>query len=236
MMDIIGKQKMWDQLFQPTDFFSQYKHFLVIEVFSNSEDDQSKWFGLVQSRVRHFIGDIERASKQLVHLWPKEYPSQGDESTDKKPNSCFLFIGLFLGMEKKDESIKSCDKFHTEPLKSSEPNNGGVKVELNLTDPIRQFVHETTKRAKVINIWNEGMEVKVVHVKRKQLMPYLPPDEREKLSQKLTKKKENVKSIFQQAVNGIEKQAANDKKVATENVNNNSRNVQTNNITRSHID
>ena len=42
-----------------------------------------------------------------------------------------------------------------------------------------------------------------------------------------SKKKENVKSIFQQAVNGIEEQAANDRKVAKENVNNNNRNGQT---------
>lgn len=53
---IIGKAT-WDKLFEPPNFFGKYKHYIVLLARSSSAEDQLEWCGLVESKIRHLIGN-----------------------------------------------------------------------------------------------------------------------------------------------------------------------------------
>lgn len=66
-----GKAK-WDLLFQAPSFFYRYNHFLVLLVTSRSADDHLEWCGLVESKVRYLIGNLERNKFiALAHVNPR---------------------------------------------------------------------------------------------------------------------------------------------------------------------
>jgi poly(A) polymerase len=74
--DIVSGRATWDKLFETPNFFGKYRHFIVLEVSSKTEEDQLEWYGLVESKIRHLILNLERESIELAHIWPKPYPSQ----------------------------------------------------------------------------------------------------------------------------------------------------------------
>jgi hypothetical protein len=136
--------------------------------------------------------DIHRESKQLVRLWPKNYPLVQTQQDDKEEKvfGCYLFIGLFFGLEKRNESMSSASHANTTSPTSSLTGEspGPTKINLDLTKPIKNFVTDVNNTARSSNGLHEGMKIKVDYVKRKQLLQYLPENEKEKLSQKLAKR------------------------------------------------
>ena len=49
--DIWAGRADWSRLFETPNFFAKYKHFIVLEASSNTEEDQLEWYGLVESKV-----------------------------------------------------------------------------------------------------------------------------------------------------------------------------------------
>ena len=91
--EIMAGKAMWDKLFETPNFFAkvttpylyllitvtkllpiQYRHFIVLEASSSCEEDQLEWYGLVESKVRHLVMNLEREAISLAHVWPKRYP------------------------------------------------------------------------------------------------------------------------------------------------------------------
>ncbi|XP_040569316.1 poly(A) polymerase type 3 [Lepeophtheirus salmonis] len=151
--DLVVGRVNWDKLFETPNFFAKYRHFIVLEASSSSEEDQLEWYGLVESKVRHLVGNLERESIELAHVWPKTYPSQvkGQEKT-----CCYWFIGLII-------------------------KNVVEQNHLDLTTPIRNFTDIVMRSAHTIKMWKDGMKVEACYKRRKQLAKYLPPNERYKL-------------------------------------------------------
>ena len=73
--DIVAGKLSWDALFESPNFFSKYRHFIVLEASSSSEEDQLTWEGLVESKVRHLVANLEREAISLAHVWPSSYRS-----------------------------------------------------------------------------------------------------------------------------------------------------------------
>jgi len=142
---------VWDRLFEPPNFFGKYRHFLVLEASANTEEDQLQWYGTVESKLRHLILFLEREAIDMVHLWPKAFPSL---EPGKEKACCYWFFGLVI--------------------KSGEAG-------LNLTIPIKMFSELVMRSATQIEVWKEGMKVDANYRKRKQLKPYLPTSEHHKL-------------------------------------------------------
>ncbi|KAJ4436069.1 hypothetical protein ANN_18696 [Periplaneta americana] len=90
--DIMVGKCTWDKLFEPPNFFGKYKHFIVLLASSASAEDQLEWVGLVESKVRHLIGNLERNQHiTLAHVNPECF-SQLEPEPDK---FCTMwFIGL----------------------------------------------------------------------------------------------------------------------------------------------
>ena len=148
----------WEKLFETPNFFVKYKHFIVLEASANSEEDQLEWYGLVESKVRHLVGNLEREAIDLAHVWPKTYPSL---EPGRETRCCYWFIGLQLKTARKDD---------------------GTPQSLDLTVPIRKFTEVVMSSATTtVGMWREGMKVEAVYKRRKELAHYLPPDERYKL-------------------------------------------------------
>lgn len=55
--EIIMGKATWDKLFEPPNFFCKYKHYIVLLASSSSAEDQLEWCGLVESKIRHLIGN-----------------------------------------------------------------------------------------------------------------------------------------------------------------------------------
>jgi poly(A) polymerase len=156
--DILTGKAGWDKLFETPNFFSKYRHFIVLEVAANSEDDQLEWYGLVESKIRHLIKDLEKEAIEYAHIWPKPYPSQAEGQAKL---CCYWFVGLVI----------------TLPSESAT----GQSQNLDLTSPIKAFTEMVMRTALVNKTWKEGMRVEASYKKRKQLAHYLPPEERHKL-------------------------------------------------------
>lgn len=90
--EIIMGKVSWDKLFEPPNFFTKYKHYVILLASSLQADDQLEWCGLVESRIRHLIGQLERNPDiTLAHINPEAYPPLESEA-DKQ---CSMwFIGL----------------------------------------------------------------------------------------------------------------------------------------------
>lgn len=156
--EIALNRATWDKLFETPNFFAKYRHFIVLEASSLTEEDQLEWYGLVESKVRHLILNLERESIELAHVWPKTYPSleEGKEKT-----CCYWFVGLVI--------------------KATPPSESGQPQNLDLTTPIKAFTELVMRSALTIQVWKEGMKVEAYYGGRKQLSAYLPQAERHKL-------------------------------------------------------
>jgi len=152
--EILSSKATWDKLFEPPNFFTKYRHFIVLEASSECEEDQLQWVGLVESKVRHLVANLEREAINLAHIWPKTYSSLED---GKEKICCYWFIGLKLDME------------------------GGKGGQLDLTTPIKAFTDIVMRSAIQINVWKTGMKILADYKRRKDLKIYLPHSEHWKL-------------------------------------------------------
>lgn len=154
--DVVQGKVGWEKLFETPNFFAKYRHFIVLEASSETEEDQLQWQGLVESKVRHLINNLEREINiTLAHVWPRPYPSL-EEGREKL--CCYWFIGLVI--------------------KTNQP---GEPQNLDLTTPIKSFTELIMRSSTTTNVWKMGMKVTADYKKRKQLARYLPVEERAKL-------------------------------------------------------
>ncbi|KAJ8926549.1 hypothetical protein NQ314_021065 [Rhamnusium bicolor] len=147
--DIMVGKSSWDKLFEPPPFFMKYKHFIVLLVMADTADDHLEWCGLVESKVRLLIGNLERNQYiTLAHINPESFPML---ESQKEPNShCSMW---FIGLEfAKTENLN-----------------------VDLTRDIQMFTETVNNHAISIQMLKTGMTLEARHVKRKQLSQYLSP-------------------------------------------------------------
>ena len=103
IQNIIDGKAKWRQLFETPNFFSRFKHYIVIEASSNTASDQMQWSGHVESKIRHLVDFLEREILQCAHVWPKSYPAFEEEN---EKNTLYWFIGLVLKVKEKSKNTK----------------------------------------------------------------------------------------------------------------------------------
>ncbi|KAJ3634788.1 hypothetical protein MTP99_007733 [Tenebrio molitor] len=147
--DIMLNKQTWDKLFEPPLFFMKYKHFIVLLVSAESAEDHLEWCGLVESKFRLLIGNLERNQFiTLAHINPESF-SQLESQREPNTHCAMWFIGLEFA---KTENLN-----------------------VNLTYDIQSFTETVQNHALNINMLKEGMKLEARHVKRKQLYQYLSP-------------------------------------------------------------
>lgn len=72
---IFLKQLRWEDLFARHTFFTKdYKYYLSITASSRTKEAESVWSGLVESKIRHLVGALDRkATIAIAHPFPKGF-------------------------------------------------------------------------------------------------------------------------------------------------------------------
>ncbi|KAL3284679.1 hypothetical protein HHI36_018828 [Cryptolaemus montrouzieri] len=147
--EIMISKEPWEKLFEPPQFFLKYRHFIVLLVSANTAEDHLEWYGLVESKVRLLIGNLERNQYiTLAHINPESFSVL--ESQKESNQHCVMW---FIGLE----------------FAKSEHLN------IDLTYDIQTFIETVNKHALNINMFKEGMKLEARSVRRRQLVQYLSP-------------------------------------------------------------
>ncbi|XP_062574403.1 poly(A) polymerase beta-like isoform X1 [Saccostrea cucullata] len=138
----------WSTLFEPSNFFQKYKHYIVLTASALEEEHYLEWNGYVESKIRLLVGNLERnPCIKLAHVNPS--PLGPLNESDGK-HLCRWFIGLtFVKIENQNQNV-------------------------DLTFDIQSFTNTVHKHAYHIKLMKDGMKVEIKHVKRKQLDLYVP--------------------------------------------------------------
>uniref|UniRef100_A0A3B3RTG3 polynucleotide adenylyltransferase n=1 Tax=Paramormyrops kingsleyae TaxID=1676925 RepID=A0A3B3RTG3_9TELE len=151
--EILRGKAEWPKLFEPPNFFQKYKHYIVLTASASTEENHLEWIGLVESKIRVLIGNLERNEYiTLAHVNPQSFPGSKDSHSENEFVSMW-FIGIIF---KKVETPES--------------------VNIDLTYDIQAFTDTVYRQANNINMLKEGMKIEATHVKKKQLHQYLPPE------------------------------------------------------------
>ncbi|CAI2346386.1 unnamed protein product [Caenorhabditis sp. 36 PRJEB53466] len=98
----------WEELFAPVNFFCRYKHFMVLVMAAETEEEELTYLGFFESRLRQIVQQLERnPAVRLAHIHARQYkPSKSAKFGVREENNrrtCW-FIGLQLA-----ENVKSLD-------------------------------------------------------------------------------------------------------------------------------
>ncbi|XP_040285655.1 poly(A) polymerase gamma isoform X1 [Bufo bufo] len=164
--EILQGKVDWSKLFEPPNFFQKYKHYIVLTASAFSEEHHLEWVGLVESKIRVLVGNLERNEFiTLAHVNPQSFAGGQDHCKDDEFMSMW-FLGIIF---KKVENAES--------------------VNIDLTHDIQSFTDTVYRQANNINLLKKGMTIEATHVRRKQLHQYLPPEALQK------RKKQSVAEI-----------------------------------------
>lgn len=194
--DISMAKATWNKLFEIPTFFYKYRHFIVLLVSSQTADDHLEWCGLVESKIRYLIGNLERNQFiSLAHVNPKCYdyekPPKVDEATANAAKDGETNPSLSQNSDEKptngngDATNSQTSTQTDEPTKSilNDPQCSmwfiGLEFQrtenlnVDLTDSIQQFTNSVHSHAVSIKLLKDGMEIEARHLRRKQLPQYL---------------------------------------------------------------
>lgn len=135
----------WDTLFEPYPFFEAYKNYLQIDINAENADDYRKWKGWVESRIRTLTLKIERHTYNMLQC----HPHPGEFTDKSKPFYCWYFMGL---QRKKEVPVGEGEQFD-----------------------IRMTVEEFKQTVNMYSLWKPGMEIRVCHVKRRNIPSFVFP-------------------------------------------------------------
>lgn len=151
--EILQGKAEWPKLFEPPNFFQKYKHYIVLSASASTEENHLEWIGLVESKIRVLVGNLERNEYiNLAHVNPQSFPGS-KENRNENDFVAMWFIGILF---KKVENAES--------------------VNIDLTYDIQSFTDTVYRQANNINMLKDGMKIEATHVKKKQLHQYLPPE------------------------------------------------------------
>lgn len=122
----------------------------MVLVSAKTAEEHLEWCGLVESKVRYLVGNLERNEHiSLAHVNAKKF-----ECTKPQASTTGLCAMWFIGIE-----FKKMDNLN-----------------VNLTEDIQSFTYSVYKHATAINLQKEGMDIQVQYLRRKQLNTYLDKD------------------------------------------------------------
>ncbi|XP_062979865.1 poly(A) polymerase gamma [Elgaria multicarinata webbii] len=167
--EIIQGKSDWPKLLEPPNFFQKYKHYIVLIARSPTEKQHLEWVGLVESKIRVLVGNLERNERiTIAHVNPQSFPGTREQYQESDYVSMW-FLGVTF---KKVENAEF--------------------LNIDLTYDIQSFTDTVYRQANNINMLKEGMKIEATHVKKKQLHYYLPAD-------LLQKRKKSVPDVGQHA-------------------------------------
>jgi poly(A) polymerase len=144
-------REVWNQLFECSDFFHKYKHYIIVRASAEEEDHYRDWKGYVESKILVLVGNLERNPViKIAHIMPSSY---GPINEGEGQFTCKWFIGLVFGFV------------------GPEP---GAKVDLSFD--IESFSDVVRTQAIQTNLYKEGMKVEIQYVRKRSLSQFVSPE------------------------------------------------------------
>jgi poly(A) polymerase len=122
----------WDTLFENSDFYLRYSHYLKCNIIGAGDDSDSRfWMGFCESRLVALPRYLENScTKNIIHLYPVAHKTSG-------ANSFCYFIGFdFDDRYKKEDKAdveriisQSCHDFESQVLYHPEKGFKGNKID-----------------------------------------------------------------------------------------------------------
>jgi poly(A) polymerase len=81
----------WNEVHDPFPYFSQFRHFVWLEVLAKSEEVYQKFSGWVESKLRILSKQLEGLNGLIIHPNPEQYDVVSD---DEWPLGCGMFIAM----------------------------------------------------------------------------------------------------------------------------------------------
>ncbi|KAL7490112.1 hypothetical protein ACHAW6_015874 [Cyclotella cf. meneghiniana] len=198
--DDVESGDIWKELFQPSDFFIGYPHYLSLCIVGPSQADAQAWAGFVESRLRKLVSDMLGRSLPLskIQLWPKKFDACVADRAAllthvQRANSITYFIGFrvdTLRMRGNQLDIeRQLSNFRNFELSKFYPLVPGMDV-LPRTFAVKELP----------KICFEGMYEggKIAAMKRRRLLIEADPKRQEaKAKKKLAKLKKKMEAIQQ---------------------------------------
>ncbi|KAM9476524.1 poly(A) polymerase gamma isoform 2-T2 [Clarias gariepinus] len=151
--EILQGKAEWSKLFEPPNFFQKYKHYIVLTASASTEENHLEWVGLVESKIRVLVGNLERNEYiTLAHVNPQSFP-WSKEGRSENDFISMWFIGIIF------KKLENADC-----------------VNIDLTYDIQSFTDTVYRQASNINMLKDGMTIEATHVRKKQLHQYLPAE------------------------------------------------------------
>uniref|UniRef100_A0A2K6TI01 polynucleotide adenylyltransferase n=1 Tax=Saimiri boliviensis boliviensis TaxID=39432 RepID=A0A2K6TI01_SAIBB len=151
--EILQGKSDWSKLLEPPNFFQKYRHYIVLTASASTEENHLEWVGLVESKIRVLVGNLERNEFiTLAHVNPQSFPGSKEHHKDNNYVSMW-FLGIIFRRVENAESVN-----------------------IDLTYDIQSFTDTVYRQANNINMLKEGMKIEATHVKKKQLHHYLPAE------------------------------------------------------------
>ena len=157
-------QRPWSDLVADglPEFWESTRHFLRIEICSDSEDIHTKWCGTMEARLRFLIQNLELVEGMYVRPWPYSFPVP--EGSRGHPYATLFFFAL---------------------LKPAKRAAQSSTAHVDLSKPVLQFLTRLQDRGEVL----EGMFGPFINpVKRSNLPDFVFPGGRPVSTKKRRKK------------------------------------------------
>jgi hypothetical protein len=153
--------KEWDKLFEPSEFYLKYDHYLRCNIVGpNGDANAQSWIGYAESRIRHIPRLISRGQIKTfkkIHLFPAKH------STSSGSVCYFLGLSFGDGFKGKELRLDGLDEFRLVLLPST-PYMYLCACNLNLSFILRK---ETIQ--KFTGTFTSELDLCFEHLKWKQL-------------------------------------------------------------------
>ncbi|KAM6432582.1 poly(A) polymerase gamma-like [Rhynochetos jubatus] len=194
--EILQGKSEWSKLFEAQDFFQQYKHFIVLTASASTEEHHLKWTGLVESKIRVLVANLERNEFiSAAHVKAQSFPGS-PEHRRRGEYASVWFLGLVFKKAGNTERV-NVDLTHviqsftdTGPLsKASEarllpaltltPARDAEKSGVPKVQPCwlgRIEFEQLRWQASKLSVLAGGMKLETAHVRSKHLHRFLPAE------------------------------------------------------------
>nr|CAB3264648.1 poly(A) polymerase beta [Phallusia mammillata] len=178
-MEIQDNKSSWSKLFDKSNFFNEYKHFIILMASASSDEHFSMWTGLVESKIRILVGYLERNDYILIaHINQTSYPQVTKDNNNKNVNVMRWFLGLRF--------VKDL-----------------IRTDINLTNDIQAFTDTLHRQAHSSKVYKDDMKVEATYARRNHLSPYLPDHVAATIKSSKTSRKKSVSSSNSDMTNHV---------------------------------
>ncbi|XP_025919905.1 poly(A) polymerase gamma isoform X4 [Apteryx rowi] len=93
--EILQGKSDWPKLLEPPNFFQKYKHYIVLTASASTEEHHLEWVGLVESKIRVLVGNLERNEFiNIAHVNPQSFPGNKEHCKQQANNLNMLKEGM----------------------------------------------------------------------------------------------------------------------------------------------